>query len=373
MYRPSLKSPWSLILLFILSIVLYLFAQNSHLTIKADYYEQKVAAARLMASCLDSLKTARQDLGLPVDPIDDPLQTGLIGAVRTTITTDRGLLADKQAALNPNLAAVFIEELSKQGLSAGDHVAVAITGSNPGANLALYAALSVMQLKPAVIVALSSASYGANQEAFTWLDIEAVLREKGLIDFGSSLASLGGKDDLGVGLSDSGIAALYAAMSRNGVGQIVGANFEESIKARVSAYNRLLPEGKRYRMFINIGRGLATVGSIPNANQIREGMNPKLAEEIFYPEGAMMIMAREGVPVFSLQHPRRWIRKYRLEEASVQIPKPGVGPAFSVEKHNVTIAAICLALLVAAIVTVIVLDRHDRQFLANIVDPDEEL
>lgn len=373
MYRPSLKSPLSLILLFILSVVLYLIAQNSYVTIKADYHEQKVAAAELMAAFMDSLKTAYKETGLPTDPIDDPLQTGLVGTARTTITTDRGLLSDKQAALNPNLAAVFIEELSKQGLSAGDHVAVAITGSNPGANLALYAALSVLKLEPAIIVALSSASYGANQELFTWLDMESVLKEKGLIDFGSSLASLGGKDDLGIGLSDSGITALYAAMSRNGVPQIVGATFEENIQARVSAYNQLLPEGRRHRMFINIGRGLATVGSIPNANQIREGVNPKLAEERFDPEGAMMIMAREGVPVFSMQHPRRWIRKYKLEDASGQMPKPGVGPAFSVEKHNVTIAAICLALLVAAIVVVIVFDRHDRHFLANIVDPDEEL
>jgi hypothetical protein len=135
----------------------------------------------------------------------------------------------------------------------------------------------------------------------------------------------------------------------------------------------MLPEGERYKLFVNIGRGLANVGSEPNANQMVEGLNPKLAEEDFEPEGIMMIMAKKGVPVFNVQHIQRWIKKYHLENNSGQMPEPGVGPAFSVKKHNVTIAAICLAILIAAIVAVIILDRNDRRFMANIVDPDEEL
>ena len=373
MYRPSLKSGWSLILLFALSLILFLIAHFSYVTIKADYYEQKVEAAQTMSAFIDSLKAEQQRLGIPLDPINDPFQTGLIGIARSTITTDRGLLSDKQAAINPNLAAVFVEEFSRQGLKAGDPVAVAITGSNPGANLALYAALKTMKLEPAIIVALSSASYGANREEYTWLDMEAILKKKGLIDFSSQYASLGGKDDLGIGLSDPGIKALFDAMSRTGTAQLIGATLADNVKTRESAYNQLLPEGQRYRLFVNIGRGLANVGSIPNANQIREGLNPKLAEEQFDPEGVMMVMAREGVPVFSMQHPRRWIRRYKLQDASEHMPEPGVGPAFSQKKHNVTVASICLALLVAAIVAVIVLDRHDRNFMANIVDPDEEL
>ncbi|NLN85585.1 MAG: poly-gamma-glutamate system protein [Candidatus Cloacimonetes bacterium] len=373
MFRPSLKSTWSLIALLILSIILFVFAHRSYVTIKADYYDQKVEAAQLMVSCMDTLRAEQQRLGIPFDPIDDPNQTGLIGAARTTITTDRGLLSEKQIALNPNLAAVFVEEFSRQGLKPGDHIAVSITGSNPAVNLALYAAISVLKLEPTIVVSLSSASYGANLEEYTWLDIESILRQKGLLDFGCSHASLGGKDDLGEGLSESGINALRDAMSRNQVIPIIGDSFEENIQARLHAYNSQLPAGKRYGLFVNVGRGLASVGSIPNANQIREGMNPKLAEELFEPEGVMMIMAREGVPVFSMQHPRRWIRRYKLEDGSGRIPEPGVGPAFSVKKHNVTVAAICFVILVAAIVAVIVFDRKGRNFMANIVDPDEEL
>jgi len=109
MYRPSLKSGWSLILLFALSLILFLIAHFSYVTIKADYYEQKVEAAQTMSAFIDSLKAEQQRLGIPLDPINDPFQTGLIGIARSTITTDRGLLSDKQAAINPNLAAVFVK------------------------------------------------------------------------------------------------------------------------------------------------------------------------------------------------------------------------------------------------------------------------
>ncbi len=373
MYRPSLKSGWSLILLFAFSIILFVIARVSYVTIKADYYEQKVEAAKLMSACLDTLKTEHARLGIVIDPINDPYQTGLIGPIRSTITTDRGLLSEKQSALNPNLAAVFVQEFSKANLKEGDHIAVGITGSNPAVNLALYSAIKVMKLKPSIVVSLSSAAYGANQEDYTWLDMESILVRSGLIDFKSSYASLGGKEDQGIGLPDDGITAMLDAMKRNEVPSLLGASLEESVKTRSTVYAQLLPEGERYKLFVNIGRGLANVGSEPNANQIPEGMLTKLAEEKFTPEGVMMLMARENVPVFSMQRIQRWVKKYKLESRTDEMPKPGEGPAFSVKKHNVVIASICLFLLIAAIIAVIILDRHDRHFMANIVDPEEEL
>lgn len=373
MYRPSLKSGWSLFLLLVLAAILFLIAQHSYVKINADYYDQKVEAANLMQAFIDSLKAEQASLAIPFDPINDPFQTGLIGEARSTITTDRGLIYDKQIAINPNLSAIFVEEFSRAGLQAGDHIAVGTTGSNPALNLALYSAIKVLKLQPAIIVALSSAAYGANREEYTWLDMEAVLKRKGLIDFGCSYASLGGKDDLGIGLADDGIAALLRAMQRNGVSLLSGSTLAENVQAREAVYAQLLPAGQRYQLFVNIGRGLANVGSEPNANQISEGMNPKLAEEKFNPEGIMMVMARHNVPVFSIQHIARWIKKYKLQTGTDQMPIPGKGPAFSVQKHNVIVAAICLVLLLAAIVLVIIRDRTDRHFMANIVDPDEEL
>jgi len=46
---------------------------------------------------------------------------------------------------------------------------------------------------------------------------------------------------------------------------------------------------------------------------------------------------------------------------------------FSSLIHNQVVNFICLTLLLIAIIVVIIFDRHDRRFMANIVDPDEEL
>lgn len=371
MYRPSLKSGWSLIALFVLSIVLYLIASNNFVEIRTKNYDEKLAAVNLMQKYLDTLQTEIRARGIEIDPINDPFQSGLIGQRLSSITSDRGLLSEKQAAINPNIAAIFVEELDRA--KAGDKIAVGITGSNPAVNLALYAAITALKLDPQIIVSLSSASYGANREELTWLDIEAILKEKGLLTFGAKYASIGGSEDLGIGLSDFGIQALREAMSRNNVPLIMGANLEENVALRMKAYEDLLGDSGRYQLFVNVGGGLANVGSGPNARLIPEGINNKLAEKNFEQEGVMMKMAKMNVPVFHMRRILRWASKYDLSLSLDTKPVPGEGTVFSSTIHNVTIATICLIILLAAIIAVIIFDRHDRHFMANIVDTDDEL
>jgi len=373
MYRPSLKSNRSLVILLLLAILLFYIAQTSYIKVRTDNYEAKLASAQLMKAAMDSLTAELHNRNLEIDPIDDPLQTGLIGIRLSSITTDRGLLSEKRAALNPNLAAIFVEELSKLKLMPGDYIAVGITGSNPAVNIALYSALQVMELNPKIIVALSSASYGANRPELTWLDIESILKEKGLFKFNSSYASLGGKEDLAIGLSDNGILALREAMSRNNVPLLIGSDLADNIDIRMAAYEELLPAGERYKAFVNIGTGIANVGSEPNANLIPEGINRSLAEHNYEKEGVMIKMAKNNVPVLHFRRILRWAKRYNLPTSFDTMPKVGEGKMFSSLIHNQTINIICLAILLIAIVVVIIFDRHDRRFMANIIDPDEEL
>ena len=373
MYRPSLKSNRSLVILLLLAILLFYIAQTSYIKVRTDNYEAKLASAQLMKAAMDSLTAELHNRNLEIDPIDDPLQTGLIGIRLSSITTDRGLLSEKRAALNPNLAAIFVEELSKLKLMPGDYIAVGITGSNPAVNIALYSALQVMELNPKIIVALSSASYGANRPELTWLDIERILKEKGLFKFNSSYASLGGKEDLAIGLSDNGILALREAMSRNNVPLLIGSDLADNIDIRMAAYEELLPAGERYKAFVNIGTGIANVGSEPNANLIPEGINRSLAEHNYENEGVIIKMAKNNVPVLHFRRILRWAKRYNLPTSFDTMPKVGEGKMFSSLIHNQTVNIICLAILLIAIVVVIIFDRHDRRFMANIVDPDEEL
>ncbi|HOD17882.1 MAG TPA: poly-gamma-glutamate system protein [Candidatus Cloacimonadota bacterium] len=373
MYRPSLKSNRSLIGLFILSIILFAIAQYSYRNIQAEYYEEKLQAAQLMNRFIETIRTELKSSGFQFDPINDPYATGLIGTKLSTITTSKGVLSEKQTALNPNLAAAYIQQLKDAGVKEGDYVAVGITGSNPGANLALYAAMSVLKVKPVIITALSSSMFGANRDNFTWLDIESILKKHNLIDFSSAYASLGGREDLGIGLSDSGIQYLKDAMSRNHVPLLSSSNLQENIDLRMKAYQEMLPAGEKYKLFINIGGSLANVGSNVNARLIPEGINRKLAEKNFEQQGVMMFFAKKNIPVLHNLRILNLAQKYDLPIAPETLPKPGEGKIFSSRIHNTLITAICLFILVAAIVLVILFDRHDRHFMANLVDPDEEL
>ena len=373
MYRPSLKSGRSLVLLFILSIVLFVIADRSYKSIRADYYEEKLQAAMLMEKYMNAISTDLKNTGFKFDPIDDPLMTGLIGIKLSPITTSKGILAEKQTMLNPNMAAAYVQDLKKAGLKPGDYVAVGITGSNPGANLALYAAMSVLKLKPVIITALSSSTYGANRENLTWLDYESILKKNNLIEFSTSYTSFGGRDDLGIGLSDSGIQYLRDAMIRNKIPLLSGNSLQENIELRMKAYQEMLPGEKRYKLFINSGGALANVGSNVNARLVSEGINRKLAEKDFDQPGVMMLFAKKNVPVLHILRFLEFAKDFDLPTAPDFMPKPGEGKVFSSRIHNVLISIICLVLLLAAIIAVIIFDRYDRHFMANLVDPDEEL
>ncbi len=373
MFRPSLRSDCALISLLVLSVILFVIAQSSYKYIRANYYEEKVQAANLMNDYLEIIRAELTARDFVFDPIDDHYKTGLIGNKLSSITTSRGVLSEKQTALNPNLAAAFIQMLKDAKVKSGDYVAVGITGSNPGTNLALYAAMNVLELKPVIITAVSSAMYGANREDLTWLDIESILKRSGRIEFGSAYASFGGRDDLGIGLSDSGIEAMRNAMRRNNVPLLSGNGLSDNIDLRMKAYQEMLPQGERYRLFINIGGGLANVGSNVNARLIPEGINRKLAEKPFDQEGVAMLFAKKNIPVLHVLRILRVARDHGLPIAPDNLPKPGEGRIFSSRIHNLWVTGICLFVLVAAIIAVVLFDRKDRHFMANLVDPDEEL
>ena len=87
----------------------------------------------------------------------------------------------------------------------------------------------------------------------------------------------------------------------------------------------------------------------------------------------MMKMAKRNVNVLHVRRIIRWAKKYKLSLSLEEKPVVGEGTIFSSTIHNVTVASICLAILVLAIIAVIVFDRHDRRFMGNIVEDDDEL
>lgn len=372
MYKPSLKSNWSLAILAGLSILLFYIAQTSYTAIKSDFYEEKIQAAEHMQMSMEHLRRVVTERGYDIDTTNDPLKTGLIGLSGSEITTSRGVLNDKLLGLNPNFSAVFVDMLKRIGARPGDKIAVGVTGANPGLNLAFYSAAQTLGLEPVIVTSVGSSMFGANRPDFTWLDIERELFKEGLIDFTSIAASIGGNSDIGRGLPIENRQLIIDSIDRNEVPSIVGSSLEENIEERMSIYNQHAGDS-RYRAFVNIGGGLANVGSSVNARLVYDGINRRLQEREFAVDGVMMFFARRNTPIIHFFRPDVLADSYGLQKEVVPAPEIGTGPIYLREINNPVIAWICFIILFLAIIAVIIYDRHDRHFTTNIVKSDEEL
>lgn len=386
MFRPSLKSTHWLVALAVLALVLFIVAHKSTRTVKDPI---KVEAAEKMRECMDALKS--EALKLPVfelDTVNDPNQTGLIGISRdkSLITTSFGPIRNRRTTLNPNYAAILIDYLQQAGLDSLDYVAVAVTGANPGANLALYAAMETLKLRPIVITSVGAAEFGANREDFTWLDMERILFEKGLISFRSRAASMGGGYDRGGGLGRIGKSRIRDAILRNNLDpdeiRPAGNTPEEQIQMRYDIYQKYLPPRTRYQLYVNIGAGYGSIGDVENAKIVRNGYNDDglhsdetgraLPMDEFKEPGVMMRMA-ETMPVIHVYDVGRIAREHGLPIDPVPAPELGEGTIFETKIINVTVVLICLVVLLIAIFLVVFFDRKDRHFTQNIIEQELDL
>ncbi len=372
MFRPSLRSEKTLMILAIIAIILYIFVARTNEVVESRWHDSKVKAAKMMQKQIIALKDESIKRNFEIDITNDPAETGIIGINNSLITTSRGTIDSKILSLNPNLAATYVDLLKLSGVKSGDYIAVGLTGANPGANLAFYAAATTLKLKPIIITSLGSAMFGANREDFTWLDMEKVLKEKKLINFTSSHASLGGGQDLGRGLSKAGRNLLVEAIARNNVKLIKGANLEDNIHLREIAYKNEIPKNKQYKLFVNIGGGLANVGNFVNATLIKNGLNRKLAEQEFVNPGIFMSFASKNIPVIHIFQVKKIIEKYglSLEPDKIKTVKIGTGKVYSTTRKNVKIATVCLIVIIVLVVIAVLIDRKERHLINNIVKHD---
>ena len=110
---------------------------------------------------------------------NDIYDSGILGIKNSSITslsdTDTLMLSSKQITTHPNFAALIVALFQDAELSRGDTVAVSMPGSFPGANIALHSACIAMDITPIIMTSISSSSWGANIENFSWPVIEDYL------------------------------------------------------------------------------------------------------------------------------------------------------------------------------------------------------
>lgn len=128
-----------------------------------------------MAGAMQLLKEVRLEKGVFIDRENDPNETGLVGSQFSLTTTDEGDLDAKLTTLDPNFSAAMVDLLNQAGLQPGDTIAVMLTGSMPGANMAMLIACDAMDIHPVVITSIGASQWGANDPDMTWLDMEKLL------------------------------------------------------------------------------------------------------------------------------------------------------------------------------------------------------
>ena len=352
----SAGSKTVLSVLVLLALMIFLAVEFGKVDVRLKWYEQKIEAARIAKNAAEFLKEFRLQKGVFIDAVNDPNGTALIGQDITPITTDRGYIEAKLTATNPNFAAVVVEMLKNAGLEKNDKVAVAFTGSLPGLNIAVHAALQTLKLKPIIITSVGASNWGANDPYYTWLDMENVLFKEGIIENKSIAASIGGGLDVGRGLSPEGRQLIIDAIERNKIEFINEEHLENSIQKRIDIYDKYR-EKNNIKAFINVGGGISSLGSTENDKFIPSGLSMSLPMMNYPRRGVLIRMAEENIPIIHLLNINQLARKYGLPISPTPLPVPGEGQVFVQRRYSVILTVVLTLFLTAAIAFVFFMEK----------------
>jgi len=354
-YQPGKVHVASLAALAAVGVLLLIVAERAKAPAVQPHFAEKSEAAARAERALRVIRAERLAAGLPIDPVNDPAQTGLVGLRFSLITTDRGSPEQKLRALDPNLAAVFVELLRDADVRRGDHVALGMTGSFPLLNACAIIAVETVGAIPVIVSSVGASMWGATDPELTWLDMESVLVRERVISHRSIAASRGGGDDAGRGLSEEGRALVDAAIARNGVTPIVERTLDAAIRRRMEVYAGAVGDDG-YRAYINVGGGLASLGSAQVGQLVRPGLTRRLATRHFPRRGVLARMAQRGVPIIHAPGADALIARYGLSGEIAPTAAVGTGAVFYQDRYNTPLAGVLAVLYGFLIFAVVRLD-----------------
>ncbi len=347
-FIPAIQKESTLVALSILALICFLVAINSKTINISPTYNDKVEAAELMKKSMNVLKEFRMENSVFVDIENDPNETGLIGSPFSLITTDEGDLDAKLTTLDPNFSAAMVDLMYQINLSNGDTVALLMTGSMPGANMAILTACEALGVHPVAITSIGASQWGANHIDFTWLDMESILYENKLIPARSIAASIGGRNDMGRLLSPAGRKLIMENIESHKLPLIHRNRLAENIQDRMDIFKSIQPISQ-YNAVINVGGGVASLGTSFNLKLLPPGVvNRADLTNIVRPggiEGVMAKFVKANVPALHILNIRPLIRQFNMPFAPIPIPEIGSGSLYAEERYNLLVTTICLLIV----------------------------
>jgi len=361
-FIPAIQKTSTLVVLSIISLLSFIVSINSTTIDISPSYDLKIKAARLMQESMLALKNNRMESGIFIDDENDPNETGLVGSPFSLITTDEGDLDAKLTTLDPNFSAGIIELMLEMGLNRGDTIAILLTGSMPGANIAVLTASKAIGLVPIIITSVGASQWGANHVDFTWLDMEAILYNSGLISNRSIAASIGGRNDMGRLLSPSGREIIVNNISNHGLPIIKKTKLAENIEGRMQLFERYI-NIEDYSAMINIGGGVASLGTSFNSKLLAAGIVSRAeVTEISLREGGiegtLSKFVQKNVPVLHVLNIKSLTEQLGMPFAPIPIPEIGSGSLYAEERYNIFVATICLIVVCSLVFAV---GYHSKQ------------
>ncbi|MBU0507859.1 poly-gamma-glutamate system protein [bacterium] len=311
---------------FIASLLTALVALGALAQTRHPAYDHMVRAAKKVRTAQETLYDRKVELGI-ADSTLDPQRTGVIGVEYSPITTTVGYLKSKRAAANPDFAAHIVRELLDHGVGPDDSVLVNMTGSFPGLNLAVMMALDALDIRSLRFCSVGASSYGANQEEFTWLDMEDILYRDHLLKRRSNFVTLGGTGDVGGGLSDEARDILKEKALELNYPIIKARSLRRQIRLRM----KYIGDPRRYSLLINVGGNHAMLGN--GGRQLPGGWNepgtqPVHPDSLGEPQGIVFDFLANGVPVLNLLHIEDVARQACLPFDPDTLSPPGVSPVY---------------------------------------------
>ncbi len=312
------------------------------------YLQQMLEASTLASEAMDTLRTERLRRGPSIDPIADPSGSGLIGVAISEVTSNSGNLLAKQTTINPNWAAVAIELLREAGVREGDTVAVGLSGSFPSMNIAVYAALTTLRIKPIPISSVTASQWGANRPRYLWLGMEQFLHKRKIFPFRSVATSLGGAEDRAAGVSDEGMRILRNAIKRSKLPFIDAENYAASVVERMAIYGEHAG-GKEIAAYINIGGGTSSVGTKRSKFAFQPGINRRTPPKAALIDSVMARFLDQGKPVIHFLQINRMAQRYGLPLSPQTRPPVGTGQVFLLQRYDTSLTAVALFILIGSL------------------------
>jgi poly-gamma-glutamate system protein len=354
-FIPAIQKTSTLVLLSILSLICFIISINMKTIEVSPSYTSKIKAAKLMKAAMNELKNHRMEQSIFIDSENDPNETGLVGGPFSLITTDEGDLDAKLTTLDPNFSAIIVDLMSQLSLKKNDTVAILMTGSMPGANIAVLTACKSLGLIPITISSVGASQWGANQIDFTWLDMERILFEKELIPSVSIAASIGGRNDMGRLLSPAGRDLIIENISKYNIPLIKKNRLNDNILNRMEQYKKYASIDS-YKAIINIGGGVASLGTSFNLKLLSPGVvnrsDINKIERSGGIEGVFSRFIKSNVLGLHILNIRPLIEQYNMQFAPIPLPEIGIGSLYAVERYNLIVVTFCLLLIVGSVLLI---------------------